>query len=96
MQQLKCMKPEILDLLATWGPEDWQTFFDERAGIGQFDHGQAKIARQFEENFHTPPLYYFQLLAFAQGLPYDRLGLERQRLKPDCLRRLEVESAAAQ
>jgi hypothetical protein len=30
------------------------------------------------------------LLAFAQGVPYDALGLDRQRFKPDCLRRFET------
>ena len=57
--------------------------------FGQFDYGQARIAQKFNEEFGTPPLYYFQLLAFAQGTPYDELGCDRQRLKPDCLRRFE-------
>jgi heterodisulfide reductase subunit B len=57
---------------------------------GQFDHGQVKIAKQFDEERRTPPVYYFQLLAFAQGVPYDELGFERQRLKPECLRRYET------
>ena len=74
------------------------TVNDEQADIlgmicptcfGQFDHGQMKVGKLFDEEFHTPPIYYFQLLAFAQGLPYDRLGLERQRFKPECLRRFE-------
>ncbi len=58
--------------------------------FGQFDFGQMKVSKQFGEDFHTPPVYYFQLLAFAQGVPYDKLGLERQRFKPDCLRRFET------
>ena len=57
--------------------------------FGQFDYGQARISEKFGEDFKTPPLYYFQLLAFAQGTPYDELGCGRQRLKPDCLRRFE-------
>lgn len=57
--------------------------------FGQFDHGQMKVAKKFDEDYDTPPLYYFQLLAFAQGLPYDSLGLERQRFKPEVLRRFE-------
>jgi heterodisulfide reductase subunit B len=57
--------------------------------FGQFDHGQAKVAKRFEEDFHTPAIYYLQLLAFAQGVPYDELGLERQRFKVECLRRFE-------
>jgi heterodisulfide reductase subunit B len=63
--------------------------------FGQFDHGQAKVARRFEEDFHTPAIYYLQLLAFAQGVPYDELGLERQRFKPECLRRFEEVAAEA-
>ena len=53
---------------------------------GQFDHGQKTVAKRFDEDFHTPPVYYFQLLALAQGVPYDSLGLERQRFKPEILR----------
>jgi heterodisulfide reductase subunit B2 len=58
--------------------------------FGQFDYGQARMAQKSGEAFNTPPLYYFQLLAFAQGAPYDELGIERQRLKPECLRRFET------
>jgi heterodisulfide reductase subunit B len=61
--------------------------------FGQFDHGQAKVAKRFEEDFHTPAIYYLQLLAFAQGVPYDQLGLDRQRFKPSCLRRFEENDA---
>ena len=57
--------------------------------FGQFDYGQIRIAQQFGESFSTPPIYYFQLLAFAQGIPYDQLGLDRQRIKPESLRRFE-------
>ena len=64
--------------------------------FGQFDHGQMKIAKRFEEDFHTPPLYYFQLLAFAQGRPYDKLGTDRQRFKPECLKRFEKTATPAE
>jgi hypothetical protein len=30
-----------------------------------------------------------RLLAFAQGVPYDKLGVERQRFKPEVLKRYE-------
>jgi len=59
--------------------------------FGQFDHGQRKIAQLFEKDFHTPPVYYFQLLAYAQGVPYEKLGFERQRYKPECLQRFEIQ-----
>lgn len=80
------------------------TVHDEQADLlgmicptcfGQFDHGQMKVAKQFGEDFHTPPVYYFQLLAFAQGVPYDGLGFDKQRFKPECLRQFEKEAAAA-
>jgi heterodisulfide reductase subunit B len=62
--------------------------------FGQFDHGQAKIAAKFEEDFQTPPVYYPQLLALAQGVPYEKLGLERQRFQPECLERFEIAEPA--
>jgi heterodisulfide reductase subunit B len=80
------------------------TVNDEQADIlgmicptcfGQFDHGQMKVSKLFEKDFHTPPIYYFQLLAFAQGMPYEKLGFEKQRFKPEVLQRFEeVQSAA--
>ena len=63
--------------------------------FGQFDHGQMKISKQFGEDFHTPPVYYFQLLAFAQGVPYDKLGFERQRFKPEVLKRFGMPDPVA-
>ncbi|MFQ5790489.1 MAG: CoB--CoM heterodisulfide reductase iron-sulfur subunit B family protein [Acidobacteriota bacterium] len=63
--------------------------------FGQFDHGQAKVARQFGEDFHTPAIYYMQLLAFAQGVPYEKLGFERQRFKPECLKSCEAVPSSA-
>ncbi len=58
--------------------------------FAQFDYGQFKISQQFGKDFHTPPIYYMQLLAFAQGMPYENLGSERQRFKPECLNRYEL------
>lgn len=63
--------------------------------FGQFDFGQMRVARQFGEDFRTPPIYYFQLLAFAQGVPYEQLGFERQRFKPECLTRYATASSPA-
>jgi heterodisulfide reductase subunit B len=57
--------------------------------FGQFDHGQMKVAKQFDEDFSTPAVYFFQLLAFCQGTPYDQLGFETHRFKPECLKRFE-------
>lgn len=60
---------------------------------GQFDYGQVRVARQFDEDFAIPPTYFFQLLAFAQGTPFDDLGFDRQRYKPEALRALEAAPA---
>jgi len=58
--------------------------------FSQFDYGQHKVSKQFGEDFHAPPVYVLQLLAFAQGVPYDKLGFDLQRFKPECLRRFET------
>jgi heterodisulfide reductase subunit B len=63
--------------------------------FGQFDLGQMRVSKRFGEDFHTPPIYYFQLLAFAQGVPYEKLGFERQRFKPECLTRFETSATPA-
>jgi heterodisulfide reductase subunit B len=47
------------------------------------------VAKKFDEDFNEPSVYYLQLLAFAQGIPYDELGFEKHRFKPECLRRYE-------
>ena len=62
--------------------------------FGQFDHGQKKIAKLFDEDFHTPAVYYFQLLALAQGIPYDDLGFQKQRFKPTVLQQFDEAAAA--
>ncbi len=62
----------------------------------QFDYGQLKASLRFGEEFQTPSVYYAQLLAFAQGTPYDRLGFDRQRYKPESLRRFETGRALAE
>jgi len=62
--------------------------------FGQFDYGQKKVSDTFHESFDTAPVYYFQLLAFAQGTPYDDLGFERQRFKPEVLKRYQEGATA--
>ena len=54
-----------------------------------------KVTKEYGEVFHTPPIYFLQLLACAQGTPYEELGVERQRFKPECLRRYEGETVSA-
>ena len=86
------------DLPATMMRDLLTTVRDENADVlgmicptcfGQFDHGQMKVGKRFGEDFGTPPIYYFQLLAFAQGVPYEDLGFERQRFKPEALKAYE-------
>lgn len=41
-------------------------------------------------------VYYFQLLAPAQGVPYDRLGFQKQRFKPTVLQQFDETAAVAE
>jgi len=63
--------------------------------FSQFDYGQMKVEKRFGEGFHIPPVYYFQLLAFAQGVPYEKLGFDRHRFKPESLKRYETMAVTA-
>ena len=95
-----CQSPEIparmmCDLLDTVNAEEAEILCMVcPTCFGQFDHGQFKLAQQFGKDFHTPPVYYMQLLAFAQGMPYENLGFEKQRFKPACLNRYELVASA--
>jgi len=40
-------------------------------------------------------VYYFQLLALAQGVPYDQLGFQKQRFKPKVLQHFDETTAVA-
>ena len=50
-----------------------------------FDTGQLRLARKYELGFTVPPVYYFQLLALAQGRQPAEVGLDKHKLKPDKL-----------
>ena len=50
-----------------------------------FDTGQLRISRKYELGFTVPPVYYFQLLALAQGLDPAAVGLDRHKLVPRAL-----------
>jgi hypothetical protein len=39
IEKVRKLKPEILRCLDDWSSEDWQAFFEERAGIAEFDGG---------------------------------------------------------
>ena len=47
-----------------------------------FDTGQLRLARKFDLGFTIPPVYFFQLLALAQGLEPAEVGLDKHKLKP--------------
>ncbi len=60
-----------------------------------FDIGQIRVAKKFDLEFKVPPIYYFQMLALAQGLDPTEVGLDKHKLKPDkLLARLEEEAPA--
>jgi heterodisulfide reductase subunit B len=50
------------------------TCFDE------YDLGQLQVGRKYEKKFKLPVLYYFQLLALAQGYAPDDVGLKRHKI----------------
>jgi heterodisulfide reductase subunit B2 len=50
-----------------------------------FDTGQLMIARKYDLGFTVPPVYYFQLLALAQGLKPAEVGLDKHKLVPKML-----------
>lgn len=48
----------------------------------QYDTGQIKMKRIYGRKFETPIVYYFQLLALAQGVAPDRIGIKWHKVKP--------------
>ncbi len=50
-----------------------------------FDTGQLRISRKLKLGFTVPPVYYFQMLALAQGLSAEDVGLDRHKIKPEKL-----------
>ena len=51
LDALACSKPGIMALLRGWSAEDWQAYFDERAGIAEFEAGLSRSdaeARAFD------------------------------------------------
>ena len=61
--------------------------------FSQFDFGQLKVGKKYNKDFSTPPTYFFQLLAWAQGTPYAKLGFDRQRFKPKVLKEMESKAS---
>ncbi len=48
-----------------------------------FDIGQLRISRKFKKDFQIPVLYYFQLLALAQGATVEDVGINFHKIMPD-------------
>jgi heterodisulfide reductase subunit B len=55
------------------------TCFDE------FDVGQILLGRKLGRTFDVPIVYYFQLLAIAQGLKPEEVGLHMHKVKVDAI-----------
>ena len=51
------------------------TCFDE------YDLGQIRLSRKFNRKYELPVIYYFQLLALAQGIQPEEVGLNRHKVK---------------
>src|SRR5436309_8154299 len=47
VERVRAFKGEILRTLKTWDRQDWRTFFDERAGIVEYEAGISR--RQAED-----------------------------------------------
>jgi heterodisulfide reductase subunit B len=47
----------------------------------QYDLGQIRMKKIFERKFEIPVVYYFQLLALAQGAGSKTIGLQWHRIK---------------
>jgi heterodisulfide reductase subunit B len=47
-----------------------------------FDVGQLRISRQFNKNLQIPVIYYFQLLAIAQGATNEQVGIPYHKIMP--------------
>ncbi len=47
-----------------------------------FDVGQLRISREFNKSFEIPVVYFFQLLALAQGAGLEDVGLHFHKIMP--------------
>jgi heterodisulfide reductase subunit B len=47
-----------------------------------FDIGQIRISRHFEKDLQIPVIYYFQLLALAQGATIEKVGIPYHKIMP--------------
>jgi heterodisulfide reductase subunit B len=47
-----------------------------------FDLGQIRVSRKFETDYQIPVVYYFQMLALAQGASIDQVGFKFHKIMP--------------
>ncbi len=47
-----------------------------------FDLGQIRVARKMQKEFNIPVIYYFQLLALAQGANLEDVGIKYHKILP--------------
>ncbi|GAB4367029.1 MAG: CoB--CoM heterodisulfide reductase subunit B [Calditrichia bacterium] len=48
-----------------------------------FDIGQIRVSRKFDKKYQIPVVYYFQLLALAQGAQLDEVGIKYHKIMPE-------------
>jgi heterodisulfide reductase subunit B len=61
-----------------------------------FDVGQLRVSRSFNKQFQIPIIYYFQLLAIAQGASVDEVGLSFHKIMTDeLIEKLQVQHTIA-
>jgi len=61
-----------------------------------FDLGQILVSRKVNKNYQIPVIYYFQLLALAQGASFEDIGLKYHKILPaEFLEKLEQSIAVA-
>lgn len=61
-----------------------------------FDLGQILVSRKVNKNYQIPVIYYFQLLALAQGASFEDIGLKYHKILPaEFLEKLEQRIAVA-
>jgi heterodisulfide reductase subunit B len=61
-----------------------------------FDVGQLRVSRNFNKEYKIPVLYYFQLLAIAQGASLDEVGVRYHKIMTDeLLKKLQFEQVVA-
>jgi heterodisulfide reductase subunit B len=48
-----------------------------------FDIGQIRVSRKYGKKFEIPVIYYFQLLAIAQGATPQEVGLQYHKIMPE-------------